>query len=471
MICGARTNDLFDKVLFGGFGLSFVAGFEFGAGFSVRFGGGAGVLLGEEGEQALLGLGGGVVGIVVAKHRGGNGPVLSDGCGLGIGDVGFQAKEDVRAGVGVSAVVAECRVDVIGRDKIIIIFIVHMSPFHNPEESFGPISLGERDGFIWSGSLLVNASQSEEHCSGEGHRGFFRVVGLVDEECGGSAGQGIRQSFEELDIDFAGSLGFGRDVNGVKFGGSHNGWGFGGVKGSGRARSGVGFVGVGDRSKGFGRGLGISAGNGFGSGSAVGAGATSGGSATFLGSFGGRGDIAAMLVFVQVHEVGVRVFNCFFICIFKFLIFINVFHLFFTEFVEEPGNKGGVDHFDTLNGAIRGVGVKAEVGVGAAGAGNRRGGARVGSLVGKKDLFFSMGHVFQFGGHSVMEARQSKRGAGCGVGENYFRVGGDGFKQGGCIRQVFLGNFPGNVHGGRNMHPLWPFVGKLGGEFLVGCCR
>ena len=359
---------------------------------------------------------GGVVGIVVAKHRGGNGPVLSDGCGLGLGDVGFQAKKNVGASVGVSAVVAECLVDVIGRDKIISIFVVHVSPFHNPEESFGPVSLGERDGFIWGASLLVNASQSEEHCSGEGNRGFLRVVGLVGEGCGGSAGQVIRQSFEEFDIDFAGSLGFGRDVNGVKFGGSHNSWGFGGVKGSGGVRSGAGFVGVGDRSMGFGRGVGVSAGNGFGSGSAVGAGATSGGSATFLGSFVGRGNITAMLVVVQVHEVRVRVFNSFFICIFKFLIFINVFHLFFTEFVEEPGNKGGVDHFDTFNGAIRGVGVKAEVG--AAGAGDRGGGARVGSLVGKEDLFFSMGHVFQFGGHSVMETRQIKRGAEWGVGEH-----------------------------------------------------
>ena len=34
MICGTRTNDFFDEVLFGGFGLSFVIGFEFGAGFS-----------------------------------------------------------------------------------------------------------------------------------------------------------------------------------------------------------------------------------------------------------------------------------------------------------------------------------------------------------------------------------------------------------------------------------------------------
>ena len=170
MICGTRANDLFDKVLFGGFGLSFVVGFEFGAGFSASFGGGAGVLLSEEGEQALLSFGGGVIGIVVAKHRGGNGPVLSDGCGLSIGDVGFQAKLDMRVGVGVSAVVVECRVDIIGRDKIIIVFIVHVLPFHNPEESFGPVSQGERDGFIWGGSLLLNASQSEEHCSGEGHR-------------------------------------------------------------------------------------------------------------------------------------------------------------------------------------------------------------------------------------------------------------------------------------------------------------
>ena len=59
------------------------------------------------------------------------------------------------------------------------------------------------------------------------------LLDSIDEGCGGSAGQGVRQCFEEFDIDFAGSLGFGGDVNGVKFGGSHNGWGFGGVKGSG----------------------------------------------------------------------------------------------------------------------------------------------------------------------------------------------------------------------------------------------
>ena len=68
-----------------------MVGFEFGAGFSASFGGGGWGFLGEEGEQALLSLGG-VVGIVVAKHRGGNGPVLSDGCGLGLGDVGFQQR-------------------------------------------------------------------------------------------------------------------------------------------------------------------------------------------------------------------------------------------------------------------------------------------------------------------------------------------------------------------------------------------
>ena len=42
-----------------------------------------------------------------------------------------------------------------------------------------------------------------------------------------------------------------------------------------------------------------------------------------------------MFVVVKVHEVGVRVFNSFFISIFKLLIFINVLHLFFTDFVEE----------------------------------------------------------------------------------------------------------------------------------------
>ena len=107
MICGTRTNDFFNGVLFGGFGLSFVSGFEFGASFSAVFGCGVGVLLGEEGEQALLGLGR-VVGIVVANHGGGNGPILSDECGFHFGDVGFQTKESMRAGVGVSAVIAEC---------------------------------------------------------------------------------------------------------------------------------------------------------------------------------------------------------------------------------------------------------------------------------------------------------------------------------------------------------------------------
>ena len=247
---------------------------------------------------------------------------------------------------------------------------------------------------------------------------------MVGEGCGGSAGQVFRQSFEEFDIDFARSLGFGRDVNGVKFGGSHKSWGFGGVRGSRGARSGVGVVGVGDRSRGFGRGVGVSAGNGFGSSSAVGTGFASGGSATFLMFFGGGRNITAMLVVVKVHEVGVRFFHGFFIkffhgffiSIFKFfVIFLNFFHLFFTEFVEKPGGKGRVDNFDTLNGAIRGVGVIAEVGVGAAGAGHRGRGARV--LLGKEDLFLSMGHVFQFGGHSVMETGQDKRGAGCGVGE------------------------------------------------------
>ena len=114
-----------------------------------------------------------------------------------------------------------------------------------------------------------------------------------------------------------------------------------------------------------------------------------------------------MFVVVKVHEVGVRVFNGFFISIFKLLIFINVLHLFFTDFVEESGDKGGVDHFNTFNGAIRGV--KTEVGVGAAGAGHRGGGARVGGLVGKKDLFFSMGHVCQFGRHSVMESKAGQK--------------------------------------------------------------
>ena len=57
VICGTRTNDFFDEVLFGGFGLSFVSGFEFGASFSAVFGVGAGVLLGEEGEQTLLSFG------------------------------------------------------------------------------------------------------------------------------------------------------------------------------------------------------------------------------------------------------------------------------------------------------------------------------------------------------------------------------------------------------------------------------
>jgi hypothetical protein len=133
--------------------------------------------------------------------------------------------------------------------------------------------------------------------------------------------------------------------------------------------------------------------------------------------FGGGGNITAVFVVVKVHEVGVRVLNSFFISIFKLFIFINVFHLFFTDFVEESGDKGGVDHFNTFNGAIRGVGVKAEVGVGAAGAGHRGRGARVWVLVGKKDLFFSMGHVCQFGGHSVVGKGHDKRGAGCGVGE------------------------------------------------------
>ena len=132
----------------------------------------------------------------------------------------------------------------------------------------------------------------------------------------------------------------------------------------------------------------------------------------FLCSLGGGGNITAVFVVVKVHEVGVRVLNSFFISIFKLFIFINVFHLFFTDFVEESGDKGGVDHFNTFNGAIRGV--KTEVGVGAAGAGHRGRGARV--LLGKEDFFLSMGHVVQFGGHSVMEARQSKRG--CGVGEH-----------------------------------------------------
>jgi hypothetical protein len=162
-----------------------------------------------------------------------------------------------------------------------------VSPFHDPEEGFGSVSLGERGSLIWGSSLLVNASQREEHCGREGHRRLIRVVGLVGEGCGGSAGQVFRQSFEEFDIDFARSLGFGRDVNGVKFGGSHKSWGFGGVRGSRGARIGVGFVGVGDRSRGFGRGVGVSAGNGFGSSSAVGTGFTSGGSATFLMFFGG----------------------------------------------------------------------------------------------------------------------------------------------------------------------------------------
>ena len=57
VICGTRTNDFFDEVLFGGFGLVFMIGFEFGASFSAVFGVGAGVLLGEEGEQTLLSFG------------------------------------------------------------------------------------------------------------------------------------------------------------------------------------------------------------------------------------------------------------------------------------------------------------------------------------------------------------------------------------------------------------------------------
>ena len=178
VICGARANDLFNRVLFGGFGLSFVVGFGFGTDLSAILVGGAGFLLTPVGEQALLGLGGGIVGIVAAKDRSGNEPVLSDGCGLNLGDVSFQTKEDMGVGVGVSAVVVECLVDVIGRDKIIIVFIVHVVTFHNPEESFDPVSHGERDGFIWGCSLLLNASQSEEHFSGEGHGGFFRVVGF-----------------------------------------------------------------------------------------------------------------------------------------------------------------------------------------------------------------------------------------------------------------------------------------------------
>ena len=82
-----------------------------------------------------------------------------------------------------------------------------MFPFHDPEEGFGSVSLGERGSLIWGSSLLVNASQREEHCSREGHRRLIRVVGLVSEGYGGSAGQVFRQSFEEFDIDFAGSLG------------------------------------------------------------------------------------------------------------------------------------------------------------------------------------------------------------------------------------------------------------------------
>ena len=57
MICGTRTNDFFDEVLFGGFGLVFMIGFDFGDSFSAVLGVGAGVLLGEEGEQTLLSFG------------------------------------------------------------------------------------------------------------------------------------------------------------------------------------------------------------------------------------------------------------------------------------------------------------------------------------------------------------------------------------------------------------------------------
>ena len=173
VICGTRTNDFFDEVLFGGFGLSFVSGFEPGASFSAVFGCGVRVLLGEEGEQALLSFGG-VIGIMVANHSGGNGPILSDECGLNFGDVGFQTKECMWASVGVSAVVLEGLVDVIGRDKVIFIFIVHVFPFQDPEEGFGSIGLGERGSLIRGSSLLVNAFQREEHCGREGHRRFIR---------------------------------------------------------------------------------------------------------------------------------------------------------------------------------------------------------------------------------------------------------------------------------------------------------
>ena len=45
------------------------------------------------------------------------------------------SKEEHEGWCGVSAVVAECRVNVIGRHKVIFIFVVHVFPFHNPEES------------------------------------------------------------------------------------------------------------------------------------------------------------------------------------------------------------------------------------------------------------------------------------------------------------------------------------------------
>ena len=63
--------------------------------------------------------------------------------------------------MGVSAVVLEDHVDVIGRDKIFFILIVHVFPFHDPEEGFGSVGLSERGGFIWGCSLLVNAFQNE----------------------------------------------------------------------------------------------------------------------------------------------------------------------------------------------------------------------------------------------------------------------------------------------------------------------
>ena len=80
--------------------------------------------------------------------------------------------------MGVSAVVVEGFVGVIGSDEIIIVFIVHVFSVCDSEEGFDPVSNGEGNGVIWSCNLLLNASQNEEHFGGEGHRGFLRITGL-----------------------------------------------------------------------------------------------------------------------------------------------------------------------------------------------------------------------------------------------------------------------------------------------------